>query len=472
MRTALGLPVGFRVNLAADVRRLEGGRVLLGGSPVGLVKLAERAAASLVTEAHGTHLDVHDAGSAAVADRLLARNLAHPDLSGLPDVSAADVAVVIPVRDRPEQLDRCLAALAPLRCLVVDDGSRDPAPVARVVARHGADLVALPLNGGPAAARNTGLAAVRTPFVALVDSDVVARADDLLALCRHFADPSVALVGPRVIGVVRSGRARWFRRYDTAFSSLDQGPVPAAVTRGATVAWLPSACLLARTEALVDGFDTDLRVGEDVDLVWRLLDAGKRVRYAPEAEVTHDVRDDPLAWLRRIATYGTSGAVLAERHGDTVAPAAFTPLQGITGFAVLARSWTAIPLLATASVVTFRRIRPSLPAGRVGHREAARLTALGLTSATTQATALTLRHWWPLAALGLLTRTGRRTVATALVIDAASALREGRKPTTYPERLAGRRLTDLAYGSGLWWGVLRARSRAALGCLVPRFPQH
>ena len=38
-------------------------------------------------------------------------------------MTLTDVTVVVPVRDRPEQLDRCLAALAPLAVTVVDDAS-------------------------------------------------------------------------------------------------------------------------------------------------------------------------------------------------------------------------------------------------------------------------------------------------------------------------------------------------------------
>ena len=78
---------------------------------------------------------VRDRASSELAARLLDGNLADPEPHGL-EVEAADLTVVVPVRDRPEQLDRCLAALAPLSCVVVDDASRDRAAVAAVVERH------------------------------------------------------------------------------------------------------------------------------------------------------------------------------------------------------------------------------------------------------------------------------------------------------------------------------------------------
>src|SRR5215218_7130519 len=112
----------------------------------------------------------------ALADRLVERGflVPHPDGDDGP-FKVADVTVVVPVRDRTEQLAIALAALArdtdrPCRILVIDDGSEDPAAVAAVADRHRAEVVRRDRSGGPAAGRNTGLAAVNSPLVAFVDS--------------------------------------------------------------------------------------------------------------------------------------------------------------------------------------------------------------------------------------------------------------------------------------------------------------
>ena len=57
--------------------------------------------------------------------------------------------------------------------------------------------------------------------------------------------------------------------------------------------------MVARREALGSGFDEGLPLGEDVDLVWRLHDAGWQVRYEPGIRVAHDDRVEPAAWYRR-----------------------------------------------------------------------------------------------------------------------------------------------------------------------------
>ena len=78
-----------------------------------------------------------------------------------------------------------------------------------------------------------------------------------------------------------------FERYDEQVSSLALGRRACSVWPGAAVGWLPSACLVARVDRLraAGGFAEDMRVGEDVDLVWRLAADGWRLRYEPASRV-------------------------------------------------------------------------------------------------------------------------------------------------------------------------------------------
>ena len=463
----MSLPLGFSARLAAGVLTADAGHLLVGGAPLTAIRLAPRAHALVRTGG----LTVTDEPTARLVERLIATNLAVPDLTTVPAAPAGEITVVIPVRDRPHQLDRALTALAPLGCVVVDDASADPGAVEQVAARHGADLVALRTNVGPAGARNAGLALVTTPYVAFVDSDVEIKAARLLLLTRHFTDPKVALVGPRVMGVSRSAHPRWFERYDAAASSLSLGRTPGTVRPGAAVAWLPSACLVGRTAALGDGFDPDMRVGEDVDLVWRLVDAGHRVRYDPAVEALHDTRTSIRGWLGRKFLYGTGSAALAERHGDRIAPAVLSPAYALAAAMLLSRHRYALPVAAAAAILGQRAVRAALPQVPGGAELAGRLSARGLVWALRQEAALALRHWWPLAAaIGTRSPRARRALATALLVDTIVALAEHRDdedPLPLIELVAGRRLDDLAYGAGLWWGATRS---GTLRALAPRRP--
>jgi mycofactocin system glycosyltransferase len=462
-----GLPHGFEVRVRDDVRVLDRGRVLVGGSPTRVARLTVAGARLVV----GHRVTVRDDATRALADRLLEGNLAVPDLRSAAPVEEHDLTVVIPVHERVEELDGLLGRLRPaLRCLVVDDGSARGVAVAEVARRHGAQLVVLADNRGPAAARNTGLRAARTPYVALVDSDVSVEPTTLLGLCAHFADPRVAAVAPRVRGTTRSAPARWFQRYDEVAQSLDLGARQALVRPGSEVSWLPAACLLVRRADVCgdsEGFDEDLRVAEDVDLVWRLVGRGRRVRYDADFTVNHDSRTTVASWLGRKAYYGTGGALLARRHGAHVAPAVLSPVYAAAVLALLAQRRWSVPAAAIATCVTAVRLRGSLPLHSGATLEAGRLASLGLLSALSQTAQLLLRHWWPAAAAAsVFSRRSRRAVLAAALLDAlVTPVPEG---LSRPEAVLARRLDDLAYGCGLWYGALTARSSRALRVRIMR----
>ena len=184
--------------------------------------------------------------------------------------------------------------------IVVDDGSRQAAEIAGLCRRHGATLIRRPASGGPGPARNDGLAQVTTPLVAFLDSDCEAGPEWITSLAAHFADPLVAAVAPRVRPGDRARRGRplpgaparrstWARRKgrvaaaDPAVLRADRGPAGpprrAGRRRGSATA--------RRWPVRAGPFDASLRYGEDVDLVWRLAEAGWRVRYDPAASVSH-----------------------------------------------------------------------------------------------------------------------------------------------------------------------------------------
>ncbi len=453
------LPSGFRVRVGDDVRVRDGGRTLVGGSPLRVLRLRAPAPAL----ARGDVLEVADRTSAVVAERLLAANLAAPVLR---PSTTDDLTVVVPIRDRADRLDRLLGHLSGLPVVVVDDASRDPDAVARVAARHGARLVALTANVGPAGARNAGLAHVSTAYVAFVDSDVVVDAEALRALAGHFVDPRVAAVGPRVRGVARHERPRVFERWDVDGLSLDLGADPALVRPWSKVGWLPSACLLVRTADLdpvegVGGFEEGRRVAEDVDLVWRLVQRGRHVRYDPAQVAEHDSRGTWTTWLGRKAFYGSGGAWLAQRHGDWMAPAVLSPVPTIGAIALIVQRPGSIACTSGAMALVRWRLGRTLPDTPDRGRLATELTAEVGVSTLRQSAHLLLRHWWPAAALAaVVSRRARRAVLAALVWDLLDhrEVPRGRRADAF----VARRADDLAYGAGLWWGALRARSGRVL----------
>ncbi|TXN31363.1 mycofactocin biosynthesis glycosyltransferase MftF [Lacisediminihabitans profunda] len=460
----LPLPPGFTVRLGRTVRSTDGGRALIGGAPTRVLYLTPAAVGMIEDRV----LTVTSAATAALADRLLETGIADPVVDRLPRADESRLTVVVPVHGRPAALDRLLASLGPnARVVVVDDCSPAPEPIAAVVVAHGAELVRLEANLGPAGARNAGLARVTTEFVAFIDDDVVVEPGALSTMLGHFADPRVALVGPRILGTTDEEHSNWIGRYEQARSSLDLGRHPGIVRPRAPVSWLPGACLVARVSAIGEGFAPGLRVAEDVDLVWRLAELGWRVRFEPAASVRHEHRVTLVDWLSRKAFYGTGAQALAARHPRSIAPVVLAPWSVGVILALLAQRRWSIPVALGISAVAAARIARRL--GRSEHpaRDGVWLVSNGVVAALAQGAALLLRHWWPLAAVGcLVSRRMRRAVLVAAIADAALEYR--RTDARLEARIdplrfgLARRLDDLAYGAGVWLGAIRGRSFAPL----------
>jgi mycofactocin system glycosyltransferase len=375
------------VVLDASVRRYDGGRVLVGRD--GRIVRLTAAGARVVADP-----------PPALARRLVDAGLAHP-VPG--PVEHADATIVVPVKDRAQELDRCLTGPA----LVVDDGSRDPQAIAQVCARHGATVLRRDVCAGPAAARNHALAHVTTGLVAFLDSDCAPPPGWIERLAGHFADPRVAAVAPRVDD-----------------PALDMGARPAAVKPGTRVSYVPSAALIVRREAIGGGFDPALRYGEDVDLIWRLHDRGWTIRYDPRVVIAHGEagrsraraqrRSRAQDALRRKASlagrrfaYGTSAAPLSRRHPTRLAP--FTLAPGPT--AILALLAMRRPRLAAAVyAVQTARLARTLHA----HRVPARLAPRWIADATVQtARGVITRH--PAYAAGVIAGAVRHRTLRPLI---------------------------------------------------------
>ncbi|GAA3204852.1 mycofactocin biosynthesis glycosyltransferase MftF [Actinocorallia longicatena] len=443
-----------------------GGRVAMGGAPWKVVRFADAALPFLGELRRAGEAGVVPVSPVerAVARRLLDQGLAHPGPAPRP--GPHPVTVVVPAYGRADRLRRCLASLGGLPVIVVDDASPDPGPVRAAAEAHGARLVRHRVNRGPAAARNTGLRLAGTPFVAFVDSDCRVEPGWLDALMPCLDDPGTAAAAPRVVPA--PGGPRILARYERTRSALDMGGAPALVRPGARLSFVPSATLLVRRETVAAlGFDEALRLGEDVDLVWRLSDAGHHVRFRPAARVAHDPRPTWREWAVRRHEYGTSAAELAARHPGRLAPVRPSPWNLAALALLVSGRPAAAAATAAVSAALLARGMGHLP----GHRAlSATIVAQGVAADPAALGHALRREWWPLGLVCLAAaprrRAARAAAAAMLLPIAAEWLRA---PSLDPVRYTAVRLADdLAYGTGVWASALRHRTAAPLLPLLRR----
>ncbi len=191
--------------------------------------------------------------------------------------------------------------------IVVDDGSSDGtgdivrqafAGVARV------EVLAKP-NGGKASALNLALTIATAPVVVGVDADTQLAPDALALLADWFADPAVGAVA----GNVRVGNAHnlvtWWQSIEYVTSqNIDRR----ALSRLNAITVVPGAIGAWRRETLtqVGGYSSDT-LAEDMDLTWRVRQAGWRIVSEPAA-IAHTEAPDTFRGLLRQRfrwTYGT-----------------------------------------------------------------------------------------------------------------------------------------------------------------------
>jgi hypothetical protein len=204
------------------------------------------------------------------------------------------------------------------------------------------------------------------------------------------------------------------------------------------VSFVPGAAIVVRITAFDDvgGFDERLRVGEDVDLVWRLDQAGWRCRYEPAGVVWHEPRSAFRARLAQHATYGSSAAPLALRHPGALAPFRCSTATGLAWLLATTGRPLIGATLAVGELATLLGRIPDVPS-----RTMVPLTLRNHLELARQLAGALRRAWWPIVLAGaVVSRRFRRLALVAVLADVGAAP------------------TDVAYGWGLWRGAVRLRT--------------
>lgn len=199
------------------------------------------------------------------------------------------ISVVVPTYNRDAVLSRTLASVLAQSCpphevIVVDDGSTDD--TAKVVAvhrdSHSRIYYIAQRNGGPAAARNAGIAAASGDWIAFLDSDDWWSPRKLEhAIEEMRRSPAVEFIHANKCYVFQDGN--------------DDGRAPFKADDLVDRKYLlchwaikTSTVLIRRSllSRLDYHFPVELQSAEDYELFWRAVIEARKIGYAPQCDTT------------------------------------------------------------------------------------------------------------------------------------------------------------------------------------------
>lgn len=226
---------------------------------------------------------------------------------------APTATVILAVYNARATIDACVDSLLALRypadrleLRIVDNGSTDG--TAAALERYGERIVLEhERKRGASAARNAGLAGARGEVVAFTDADCVVDPDWLARLVGGLRDPQVGIAGGAILAC---DPANPVQRYGETIhdhrKSIEVFRPPYAMTGN----WASPRELLLR----LGGFDERFLRGQDVDLSYRIVQAGYALAFVPDAIVRHHNESSMAGLMREGFTHGFHSVLARKRH--------------------------------------------------------------------------------------------------------------------------------------------------------------
>jgi GT2 family glycosyltransferase len=237
------------------------------------------------------------------------------------------ISVVVCTHNGNGTLKHCMEGLSRLRypdfeVIFVDDGSTDPSAVLRA-RDYGFTLIQTE-NRGLSSARNTGWQQATGEIVAYLDDDAWPDPDWLSYLAAAFEDGGYAGVGGPNIPPPSDGPIA------QCVANAPGGPIHVLLS-DTEAEHIPGCNMAFRRDVLaeVGGFDPQFRVaGDDVDICWRVQEAGHRIGFSPAAMVWHHRRNSVRAYWRQQRGYGRAEALLERKWPERYNSAGHVPWAG------------------------------------------------------------------------------------------------------------------------------------------------
>jgi GT2 family glycosyltransferase len=295
------------------------------------------------------------------------------------------VSVIVPTFNRRASLERLLEGLArqtypveAIEVVVVDDGSTDGTREWLDAARFPYRLRPFSQNhGGPAEARNRGVAEATGELLVFLDDDVLPDARVIESHVTSHRDRDTVVIGP-MLPPTDWSRPAWIRweedKLVAVYDAMASGRWPCTPRQFFTA----NASLPRDRFRQSGGFDTRFRRAEDVELGYRLSDAGMRFVFEPIARVWHYPVRSFASWQRTPYDYGRADVWMQRDKGHQALSVAYDEFREkrhpLTR--ALARICVAVPVAFGPVCVALRMAVYAAEAMRLHSLASAALSAL------------------------------------------------------------------------------------------------
>jgi len=226
-----------------------------------------------------------------------------PEMKSFPSLS-----IIIPAYNEANSIASTIRAVKNLQypkkpeVIVVDDGSTDE--TFKISSVFNGIKVFRKKNGGKASALNFGLKHAKGELVACIDADGHPKQDALLKSVPFFTDSGVAAVTAAIyarspqtvverLQNIEYTMIGWARKLLEALDSIYVTPGPLSIYKTSIL-------------KSVGGFD-EKNVTEDIEIAWRLLYNGYKIKMAPDAEVYTRAPVSMKNWWRQRMRWNIGG---------------------------------------------------------------------------------------------------------------------------------------------------------------------
>ena len=225
----------------------------------------------------------------------------------------AQATALVKTFERPQVLRRLLASIdrmCPRLHVVVVDDSRQPLQSPRVT------TVALAYDTGVAAGRNEGLKHVMTPYVVVLDDDLVffrgTRLDRALELMERY--PEIDIVGGQVIDLPLVRRRQPPRGAIFATDAIPVRPIGSSIGGREVVDKVPNFFVARRDRLELVQWDPLLKRMEHADFFTRALGTLTTV-FDPSVRCFHARTPFDASYMAKRLELGEDSRILTERYG-------------------------------------------------------------------------------------------------------------------------------------------------------------